>query len=261
MTEIKRPKPANVGLKDRQLEGWLNMEDGELTRGVTIEPSSTVIDVGCGDGGFIGFCARRGAEVIFVDQNEAKVRATEEMVKGTCARAYQAIVSDCSPIPLADATGDIVICTEVLEHVPDPVLFLKEVIRVAKPGARLLITVPDARSETFVAATAPPGYFEEPNHIRIFYADEFRELILEAGLEIEDHQFLGCFWSVYWPLSWLTQEPNFDAGLPIDNPDPITVHWTKLWQLVQQHPEGHKIRDALNALLPKSQCIVARKVS
>jgi len=259
MTDKMRIKPANVGLKDRILEGWLNHETGELTRGVKIEPASTVIDVGCGDGGFISFCARRGAKVIFVDRDEAKVHATRELVKNSPARAYEAIVSDCSPLPLDDNVGDVVICTEVLEHVADPMVFLKELIRVAKPGAKLLLTVPDARSEKFVAATAPPSYFEEPNHIRIFYADEFRELVLKAGLEIEDHQFLGCFWSVYWPLSWMTQEPDSGPGLPIDNRDPITVHWAELWDKVQAHPQGGKIRDALNALLPKSQCIVARK--
>jgi SAM-dependent methyltransferase len=217
-----------------------------------------VIDVGCGDGGFIGFCARQGAEVIFIDRDEQRLRATEERIKETPARAYRAISTDCDPIPLDDATGDLVICTEVLEHVADPVQFLAEIIRVAKPGARLLITVPDERSEVFVGATAPPQYFQEPNHIRLFSAEDFRKLILDAGLEIESHQFIGCFWSIYWPLSWLTCEPGAE-GLPVDNPHPITDHWTRLWHGVQQHPDGAKVRDALNQLLPKSQSILALK--
>jgi SAM-dependent methyltransferase len=259
LKEPTRWSPANVGLKDLLLDGWVNQSTGELVPGVTVDASSTVIDVGCGDGGFTGFCAKQGAEVIFIDHDEVKLVDTQERVKRAATGAYQAIVSDCAPIPLNDGVGDIVVCTEVLEHVPDPLIFLKEMVRVAKRGARLVITVPDARSETFVAATAPESYFQEPNHIRIFYADEFRDLILQAGLTIEDHQFRGCFWSMYMPLTWLTTtEP--DAGLPLDNPDPITVHWTKLWQLVQQHPDGAKIRNALNSLLPKSQCIVARKV-
>ena len=145
----------------------------------------------------------------------------------------------------------------MLEHVADPRKFLNEIIRVAKPGAQLLITVPDARSEKFVAATAPPQYFEEPNHIRTYSAEEFRDLLLSSGLEIESQQFLGCFWSIYWPLSWLTYEP--DGDLPVDNPHPITDHWTRLWLEVQRHPQGDRIRDTLNELLPKSQSIVARK--
>ena len=258
MSDDNRPRATEVGLRDRNLEGWFNGKTGELAAGVKVRSVDTVVDVGCGDGGFIGFCARQGAETIFVDQDEERLRGTEARIKASPARAYRAIHSDCNPIPLDDGTGDLVICTEVLEHVPDPVQFLGELIRVAKPGAQLLITVPDARSESFVAATAPPQYFQVPNHIRIFSTDEFRQLILDAGLDIESHQFMGCFWSVYWPLSWLTCERGRE-GLPIDNPHPITDHWTRLWLEVQQHPEGDKIRNALNELLPKSQSIVARK--
>jgi len=260
MNESKRPKAGGIGLRDAVLEGWFNKDTGELTRGVPIRASDTVIDIGCGDGGFIGFCAQQGAEVIFVDRDAEKVATTEERIKPSAAHAYRAIVSNCDPVPLEDGTGDIVMCTEVLEHVPDPAVFLQEIIRVAKPGGTLVITVPDSRSEIFVGATAPAEYFQEPNHIRIFTADEFRALILEAGLQIESHQFKGCFWSMYWPLSWLTCEPGGE-GLPIDNPHPITDHWTRLWQEVQRHPQGDKIRDTLNSLLPKSQCIVARKAA
>lgn len=257
MSEDSRPKASDIGIRDRKSEGWFNDHTGEITRGVPIKPHHTVVDVGCGDGGFIGFVASRGAEVIFIDQDEAKLARTEARIKSSRARAYRAIVSDCDPIPLEDGVGDLVICTEVLEHVPDPVKFLDEVIRVAKPGAQLLISVPDSRSEQFVSATAPPECFQVPNHIRIYTAEAFEQLVLDAGLEIESHQFTGCFWSIFWPLSWMTCEPG--GGLPIDNPHPIIDHWVRLWQEVQQHPQGDRIRDMLNQLLPKSQSIVARK--
>lgn len=45
-------------------------------------------------------------------------------------------------IPLADATVDCALCTEVLEHCPDPILLLTEVHRVLKPGGTLVLTVP-----------------------------------------------------------------------------------------------------------------------
>lgn len=199
---------ADVGIRDRREEGWFNDQTGEITRGVAVTPEHTVIDVGCGDGGFIGFCAGQGAEVLFVDQDEARLRRTEKRLEGSPARGYRAIQSDCNPIPLEDGIGDLVMCTEVLEHVPDPVIFLEEVIRVAKPGAQLLLSVPDSRSEEFVSATAPPQCFEVPNHIRIFTAAAFEQLVLDAGLEIESHQFTGCFWSMFWPLSWMTCEPG-----------------------------------------------------
>jgi ubiquinone/menaquinone biosynthesis C-methylase UbiE len=257
MTEGARPKAGPIGSKDRRLDGWFNAANRELTRGVPVNADDTVVDVGCGDGALIHFCARLGAEVIFIDRDEAALAKTTAKIEASGARAHRAIQSDCNPIPLEDNSGDLVICTEVLEHVPDPQVFLQELIRVTRPGGQLLITVPDSRSEQFVAATAPPQYFMEPNHIRIFTAEQFRELVKSAGLEIESQQFVGCFWSIYWPLSWLTCEP--ESGLPVDNPHPITDHWTRLWGEVQNHPHGHKIRDALNQLLPKAQSIVARK--
>lgn len=44
--------------------------------------------------------------------------------------------------PVADASADLILCTETLEHVRDPGLFLNEAARAARPGATLLITVP-----------------------------------------------------------------------------------------------------------------------
>lgn len=254
-----RPRAADVGLVDRRRDGWLNGASGELAPGVPIRATDTVVDVGCGDGSFVHFCARQGAEVIFIDRDEARLARTTRKIETSPARAHRGIHSDCDPIPLADDSADLVICTEVLEHVPDPVVFLAELVRIARPGGRVLVTVPDSRSEQLVAATAPPQYFQAPNHIRVFSADDFRELVLGAGLDIESHQFMGCFWSIYWPLSWLTCEA--DSGLPVDNPHPVTDHWTRLWQALQQHPEGHLVREALNGLLPKAQSIVARKPS
>jgi SAM-dependent methyltransferase len=45
-------------------------------------------------------------------------------------------------LPFADATFDSVLCTEVLEHTPDPAIGLREMARVSKAGTLLLLTVP-----------------------------------------------------------------------------------------------------------------------
>ena len=257
MKEKKRPKATDVGLREWVKDGWLNGATGELTRGVKIRATHTVIDVGCGDGGIIAFCARQGAEVIFVDMDQAKLAATAARVEQSPARAYRAIESDCDPIPLPDGTGDVVICTEVLEHVPDPASFLSELIRVTKPGGQLLVSVPDARSEILIGATAPEGYFEPPNHVRVFAAGELRQLVENAGLQIESEQLMGAFWSMYLSLSYLTTETT--DILPLDNPHPVTDHWTRLWVELENHPQGYLIRDALNQLIPRTLSIVARK--
>jgi ubiquinone/menaquinone biosynthesis C-methylase UbiE len=54
------------------------------------------------------------------------------------------IVSDITSIPVPDASFDAILCSEVLEHIPDAVAALNEFTRILKPGGILLITAPFA---------------------------------------------------------------------------------------------------------------------
>ena len=51
-------------------------------------------------------------------------------------------ISDITDIPLPDSSFDVVLCTEVLEHVPEPIEALKEIARILRPGGRMLLTAP-----------------------------------------------------------------------------------------------------------------------
>ena len=51
-------------------------------------------------------------------------------------------VGSADALPIADRTFDVALCTQVLEHVPEPKLVLAEMARVLRPGGRLYLTVP-----------------------------------------------------------------------------------------------------------------------
>ena len=51
-------------------------------------------------------------------------------------------VSDIENIPVSSESFDLILCTEVLEHVPEPIEAMREMSRIIKPGGRLLITAP-----------------------------------------------------------------------------------------------------------------------
>ena len=54
------------------------------------------------------------------------------------------IVSNITNIPVEDASFDAILCSEVFEHLPDPLLALDEFARLLKPGGKLIITTPFA---------------------------------------------------------------------------------------------------------------------
>ncbi|MBG4896039.1 class I SAM-dependent methyltransferase [Pseudomonas aeruginosa] len=252
------PTPAPVapymrGLRAAVLSGGFNQETDELFSGFPISAEDTVLDVGCGDGGNVHFCAMRGARIIIADIDAEKIARTRERLADTPARELECLVSDCDPLPLADATATRVVSTEVIEHVDDPRQFLAELVRVGQPGALYLLSVPHPTSEDLQKDFAADEYFRKPNHIRVLGEEQFAALVREAGLEILSHSRYGFYWSLWMLLFW---EAKVDFG----NPDhPLLEHWARTWQALLDSPRGPAIKQALDAVVAKSQVIIARK--
>lgn len=93
------------------------------------------------------------------------------------------IVSDIVSIPLPDQSVDAVLCTEVLEHIPDPIAAIKEFSRLIKPGGYLILTAPFASLTHFA-----------PYHFVTGFSRYYYETHLPAnGFEIKEMQFNGNF--------------------------------------------------------------------
>lgn len=95
------------------------------------------------------------------------------------------IQADAARLPFSTATFGAIICTEVLEHVPDPQIVLHEAARVLRPGGILLITVP-----FLFGIHADPYDFGR-------YTDHYWSQTLKAtGFGDSEIEKQGLFWSV-----------------------------------------------------------------
>lgn len=84
------------------------------------------------------------------------------------------VLSMAAPLPFGSSTFDTVLCTSVLEHVPDAEAVVSEIARVLKPGGRLLITVP------FLYPTHEAPYdFWRTTHLGL------RSVLTRHGLEVD----------------------------------------------------------------------------
>lgn len=98
-----------------------------------------VLDVGCGAGNLLAML--QGARLVGVDLAESLLKEARERLKGRPnVQLYKANIE---ALPFPDRTFDRVVCSEVLEHALRPEAILAEMRRVAKPGARVVITVPN----------------------------------------------------------------------------------------------------------------------
>ncbi|HEX2084319.1 MAG TPA: class I SAM-dependent methyltransferase [Solirubrobacteraceae bacterium] len=102
-----------------------------LLRRAGVDPRRTrVLDAGCGTG-------RNLAEFGGVGVDPAP-----EAVAACRARGLDVVQAPLEALPFGDASFDLLLATDVLEHVDDDVAALRELRRVAAPGALLLVTVP-----------------------------------------------------------------------------------------------------------------------
>jgi SAM-dependent methyltransferase len=95
--------------------------------------------------------------------------------------------SDITAIPVEDEAFDVIICTEVLEHVPEPIKAVREIARILRPGGRLLLT-------------APLGSLlhQEPYHFYGGYTPHwYRKILPDAGLTILSLERNQGFFSMF----------------------------------------------------------------
>ena len=148
----------------------------------------TILDAGAGECQFQKYCLH----LKYISQDFGKYTGGGDVGihTGSWDNSKLDIVSDITEIPLPDNSVDAVMCTEVFEHIPNPILAIKEFARLVKPGGYLVLTAPFASLVHF----APYHFYS--GFSRYFY----EKYLPEYGFHIEDMQFNGNF------FEYLSQE-------------------------------------------------------
>lgn len=98
-----------------------------------------VLDTGCGRAWVAGGLCPRGFEVVSMDISHDN---TSKALEKYPFENHAAVVADVFSLPFRDEVFDYVIASEIIEHVVDPALFVKNLMRVVKPGGMLIVTTP-----------------------------------------------------------------------------------------------------------------------
>ncbi len=225
-----------------------------------VTTGDAVLDLGCGFGRHAFEAARRGALVVAVDAGRDEVNAVRAtfaaMVEAgeldVTARAA-AVQGDALALPFADASFDRVICSEVLEHIPDDVGAMSELVRVLRPGGTMAVTVPRRGPERINWALSS-AYHEVPGgHIRIYSRHVLEGRLRAAGLRVRSHHYAHALHSPYWWLKCLVGTTN-DTHFLVRQ-----YHRLLVWDIMKRPALTTRLEALLNPVLGKSLVLYLEK--
>lgn len=159
--------------------------------------SNRLLDVGCGDG-YLASDLLQGMndfEYFGIDLSNAKLRSLRSRIKPVRG----VLLADAESLPFYDGGFHVVLCSEVLEHLPSPERTLSEIHRVLSDDGMLLLSVPvDSslqlawnRLRRLLPGSASAAFHE---HIHLFTLRGIRRLLEQHGFSIvRDELCSFCF--------------------------------------------------------------------
>jgi SAM-dependent methyltransferase len=140
-TEAWRPPALRNASVTRRLGDLQLASIWKDLRVLLANETGAILDVGCGEQPYRSLLRRarsyQGLDIVESYELFGYRRGGTLYVRGY-------------PWPVADASADLILCTEVLEHVLDPSMLLSEMQRCLRPGGRLVMTVPFSARWHFV---------------------------------------------------------------------------------------------------------------
>ena len=184
---------------------------------IHLPPKSKVLDVGCGEGRHIFGSLYEFTDVycIGLDQDIPSLEKCKEGLEFFIELDSVATVfmqGSVDKLPFEDNSFDLVICSEVLEHLLDYHVAIDEIYRVLKPGGKFLPSVPSYWPEK-ICWTLSRAYQNIPGgHVRIFKKRQVINEIINHGFKYDYSERFHGLHSAYWWLRclfWKNQDSNF----------------------------------------------------
>ena len=156
------------------------MDDRHTLGALAPRPGESILDAGCGTGRCLEPMIRAGAEPVGMDFSEGMLTVARRrqpdvpLVKGDLQ----------SKFPFEDGGFDAVLCALIGEHLDEPILALHQMLRVLRPGGRLVFSVYHPE----MAAAGKEAHFERAGveyrlGARRYTVDDYEKLLAEAGFD------------------------------------------------------------------------------
>jgi ubiquinone/menaquinone biosynthesis C-methylase UbiE len=226
---------------------------------LALKPGSRVLDIGCGAGRHVCACSRiSDVQVWGVDQCRADlIKAKEnlnfEKAYGVTHGVSQLLSGDILHLPFPDNFFDLVICSEVLEHIIDDTSAMKEIIRVLKNKKNLVVSVPRFGPERICWALSTDYQNTPGGHVRIYKQAQLIQRLESLGVKKWSAHHAHALHAIFWWLKCL-------VGLSNDKHICVKYyHDFLVWDMVHKSRWIRLIENLLNPFIGKSIVLYFQK--
>lgn len=211
-----------IALKAKQ---WLEKRKLKKLLKLCKVPVPRVLDVGCGDGRVLEVLHQMGIP----PHNLSGVEMLEEPLHALRAQGFHTYLGRMEDLSLPEASYDLIVILQVIEHVDQPAVLLKQVARLLAPGGILVIETPNMKSlDARIFRKRYWGGYHFPRHWNLFYKDSLIQIARKSELDLVRTETFPC--AVFWiyPFHHWLREKGFSPRIyrifwPIQAPLLLTL--------------------------------------
>ncbi|MFN2451783.1 MAG: class I SAM-dependent methyltransferase [Candidatus Dormibacteria bacterium] len=235
----------------------LTVDFGRLPVG----PGARVLDVGSGNGRHAFEALRRGARVTAADLDEVALAEVAGMAAAMRLEhqvmepgELVTVRADARALPFEEASFEVVIAAEVLEHIADDGAAMAELHRVLRPGGTIAVTVPRWWPERVCWALSEEYHTVAGGHVRIYRRDQLAARLRSAGFAVDPHHHHAhALHSPYWWLRCLLGVGRDQA------PAARAYHRFLVYDLMRRPRWTRMLEHGLDPVLGKSVVLYGRR--
>jgi SAM-dependent methyltransferase len=189
-------------------------------------PSAEVCEIGCGDGSLLAGLAARGASVVGIEPDPAARKIAQGRVSVLDGTA------EALPSSLSHCRFDAVILSHVLEHCTDPMLAMRNVSKLLRPGGIAIVAVPN--NECRGARISGPAWrwLDVPRHLNFFTTRSLCRLARMAHLDVTQTGYEG--YCRQFGNEWIGEEIRIRNEFAMD---PAPSAWLLLLRTMFAKPQ------------------------